>query len=298
MSSRAVPTVRALMESLIDFAGLFPPASLTMSEAVAAYDHYRRGPDAFALGLFVVPADRLREFAGCLAKIPARGDEWRLSVITDGDQLDEVEAFELKHRDRVIVDAVEFKVTTPEEIVRYGRDHCGILTTTTVHFLEIPLDGSIDAMIGAMARHIEMRAKIRTGGITAGTIPSARMIVRFLVACRDHGVAFKATAGLHHPLRGDYRLTYADDSAQATMYGYLNVFLAALFLDRGCSEDDAVELLEERDITAFRFTHDSISWRGLSVDLTALLPFRDRAISFGSCSFREPIDELQQLGLL
>ena len=297
MRSTSVPTVRALIESLIDFAGLFPPTSLTMPEAVAAYDCYRRGPDAFALGLFVVPVERLHEFGECLAKLPASGDEWRLSVITPEDRLHEVERFEMRQRGRVVVDAVETKVMSVAEIERHGI-HCGITGMTKWHYLEIPLDESVETLVGAMRRYGDMRAKIRTGGVTAGAFPTAELIVRFLVACRDNGVAFKATAGLHHPLRGDYRLTYADDSAQATMYGYLNLFLAALFLDAGCSAADALALLNERDITALRFTDDAITWRGLRADLESLTAFRGRAASFGSCSFREPVEELQTLGLL
>jgi hypothetical protein len=285
------------MESLIDFAGLFPPASLTMSEAVAAYDYYRRGPDAFALGLFVLPVERLREFGDCLAKVPASGGEWCLSVITTGDQVDEVKRFEEKQRDRVIVDAIETKVKTVADIERYGI-HCGMSDTTTLHYLEIPLDDSVATLVGAMRIHLGMRAKIRTGGVTASAFPSAELIVRFLIACRDSGIAFKATAGLHHPIRGDYRLTYADDSDRATMYGYLNVFLAALFLESGCSTADAVALLNERDIAALQFTDDAITWRGFRADIDAVTTFREHAASFGSCSFREPVDELQTLGLL
>jgi hypothetical protein len=297
MISRAVPTVKALMESLIDFAGLFPPASLTMSEAVAAYDYYRRGPEAFALGLFVVPAERLREFGECLAKVPDSGGEWRLSVITTDDQVDEVERFEEKHRARVIVDAIETKVKTVTDIERYGI-HGGMTGMTTLHYLEIPLDESVETLVGAMRPYLSMRAKLRTGGVTAGAFPSAEMIVRFLIACRDHSVAFKATAGLHHPLRGDYRLTYADDSNRATMYGFLNVFLTALFLEVGCSAADAVALLNERDITALQFTDDAVTWHGFRANIDTLTSFREHAASFGSCSFREPVDELQTLGLL
>jgi hypothetical protein len=134
--------------------------------------------------------------------------------------------------------------------------------------------------------------------VTTGAFPSAEMIARFLIACRENSVAFKATAGLHHPLRGDYRLTYADDSDRTTMYGYLNVFLAALFLDVGCSAADAVALLSERDITAFHFTDDAVKWRGFRADTDTVATFREHAASFGSCSFREPVDELQTLGLL
>ena len=63
----------------------------------------------------------------------------------------------------------------------------------------------------------------------------------FLIACRRHGVTFKATAGLHHAMRGSYPLTYERASESGTMFGFLNVFLAALFVGDGLgAEDDAV----------------------------------------------------------
>jgi hypothetical protein len=297
MRSRAVSTVRALMESLIDFAGLFPPASLSMTEAVAAFDDYRRGPDAFALGLFVVPAVRLGEFEACLATRPASGGEWRLSVIAGGEPVDEITRFAAKHRGRVVVEAIEAKVQTVADVERYAMQR-GMVGAKTVHYLEVPLDDSVETLVGSMRPHHGLRAKIRTGGVTAGAFPAAELIVRFLIACREHGIAFKATAGLHHPLRGDYHLTYTADSDRATMYGYLNVFLAALLLDVGGTTADAVELLNERDITALRFTDDAVIWRGYRADLNAVTTFRKHATSFGSCSFREPVDELQPLELL
>ena len=297
MSCPATPVVRALMDALVDFAGLFPPAGLSMSDAVAVYDGYRRSADAFALGLFVVPVARLREFGECLAALPESDDPWRLSVLASDDEVHDVFRFADTQRGRIIVDAIETKVATVSEIEQYSM-HCGRKGTHARHYLEIPLGPSVPELVSAMARYSGMRAKIRTGGVTTDAFPSAENIVRFLVACRDHGVAFKATAGLHHPLRGDYRLTYADDSAKVAMYGYLNVFLAALFLDSGCTETDALELLNERSATAVRFTRDAIEWRGFRADLGAVTEFRERGASFGSCSFREPVDELQSLGLL
>ena len=118
----------------------------------------------------------------------------------------------------------------------------------------------------------------------------------FIAACQRAGVPFKATAGLHHPLRAEYRLTYEPDSPKGTMHGYLNVFLAATLLYSGEKEPTALEMLDERDPAAFVFDDDGIVWRGKRVSTKEILASRSRfAISFGSCSFGEPIDELAQL---
>jgi hypothetical protein len=140
------------------------------------------------------------------------------------------------------------------------------------------------------------RAKIRTGGVVADAFPTSREIVAFIASCQRESVPFKATAGLHHPLRGSYRLTYEANSSIATMYGFLNVFLAAALVYSGRSEETARSVLEESDPAAFTFTDNAIIWRDLEVDVNQITKFRSSfGISFGSCSFREPIDELAAL---
>jgi len=83
------------------------------------------------------------------------------------------------------------------------------------------------------------------------------------------------------------------------MYGFLNVFLATAFLRSGMSQADAAALLEERDPSAIVFDDDRVSWRGHRLTVSALEVARAASIqSFGSCSFREPIDDLTALDLL
>jgi hypothetical protein len=123
--------------------------------------------------------------------------------------------------------------------------------------------------------------------------------VRFLAACVAEDVPFKATAGLHHAVRGSYPLTYAPDSARGTMYGFLNVMLAGAFLREGEDEAMARHVLEENDSSAFQFDPTGVAWRGRRLSAEQLAYARNGAIrSFGSCSFREPIDDLSALGLL
>jgi hypothetical protein len=112
-------------------------------------------------------------------------------------------------------------------------------------------------------------------------------------------VPFKATAGLHHPVRSVHRLTYQPDSPSATMHGFLNVFLAAAFLRVGMDLQLAVELMNEQLASAFHFDSDGLLWREHRLGLDDISAARrDFAISFGSCSFTEPVDDLRMLGLL
>jgi hypothetical protein len=142
------------------------------------------------------------------------------------------------------------------------------------------------------------RAKMRTGGVTAASVPSPEAVVRFMSACINAGVPFKATAGLHHAIGGRYALTYEADSAHATMYGYLNLFAAAALLVGHASAEDAVHVLTGSDASQVHFTDRAMTWGETSIDRTRLAHLREHvAISFGSCSFAEPVAESRALGM-
>lgn len=165
-------------------------------------------------------------------------------------------------------------------------------------YVEIPIHRDPADLLAAL-RRLGGRAKIRTGGVTPDTFPSSANLVRFLHASVEAGVAFKATAGLHHPLRAEYRLTYAPDSPSGAMFGFLNLFLTVAFLRGGMDESQAAAVLEEDSPAAFQAGDSGISWRDRRLDLRALREVReDGIISFGSCSFTEPIADLESLHLL
>lgn len=291
-----------LMEGLVDYAGLFPPASQDMRAAVESYAAYRAGPDQLALGRFIVPVARLAEFEAAARALMPRGkgsDPWRLSVLVAdnaraaGEQMLKFNCHHWSGSEdgHAVIDSVELKGGTPEDIDNQNRD----LPRFFQRYFEIPLGRDVHALINAIAR-VGARAKVRTGGVTSGSFPGARDIVEFLVACHKEGVAFKATAGLHHPVRGSYRLTYEKNSENGTMYGFLNLFVAAALVSLGAPESTAFAALEDSDASAFELSGDSIGWRGHRVEASKLREVRTGfAISFGSCSFREPVDELAQL---
>src|SRR6185437_16442132 len=133
----------------------------------------------------------------------------------------------------------------------------------------------------------------------AEAIPSAREVATFMVAAARAGVAFKATAGLHHAIRGCYPLTYAADSPRAVMHGFMNVFVGATLANAGSEEDEVAAVLEETERTAFRFTSAGLRWRDRTCTLAQLRATRTHfAHSFGSCSFREPVEDLHAWPLL
>ena len=293
-------TIRSLLAGIIDYAGLFPPASLGMPAAVREYARQRASGDAWMLGRFVVPVGRLDELEATAASFwHAGGVPWRLSVLTPGDAREarqRIDAFQHAHAEagHAVVEAIERPAKTPEDVAA-GMAAFGGLET----YFEIPHTEDPAPLMAALAEH-GGRAKIRSGGVTGDAFPTAAEVARVIVAAASAGVPFKATAGLHHPLRGEYRLTYEDDSPDGTMHGFLNVFLAAAgvrSLGWGTAEVEA--LLEERDAGSFEFKDGAVRWRDHEVAAAAITSARDSfATSYGSCSFIEPVEDLRALDLL
>jgi len=294
-----VSALRALLAGIVDYAGLFPPAALDMATAVNNYAAYRANDEAWVLGRFVVPVARLDEFDAALSSLGAQADpEWRLSALLGADverDIARARQFSLAHEGRARVDSLEGKFSSPEAI-----QHAAAAAGSEFElFAELPVDDAqLETLIGA-AKNAGARAKIRTGGVTPDAFPSAQAIVHFIRCCLSSGVTFKATAGLHHPLHAEYRLTYDAAAPTAPMFGFLNVFLAAGLMSNGLSDADAVQLLEESDAGALSATPASIRWRDHVLDAEQIRSLRDRVlVSFGSCSFTEPVDELRSLALL
>lgn len=308
MRSSDLP-VRVLLADAIDYAGLFPPAQLDMAGAVSEYASYLESDDAWALGAFVVPAARLTELGAAAAQqletlpIAAGVDHlWRVSAVFGAElqaDMDRVNAFHAAYGTDegawwARVDAVELRATTTDAVATAMR----IVPDEYDRFVEIPATGDVDALVRAVG-DANAFAKIRTGGVAADAFPSPNDVARFLRACVTHGVPFKATAGLHHPLRGEYPLTYAPDSMQGTMYGFLNILLATALVRAGADDGTIVDALEERSRDVIRMEESGVMWRGHLLSLEALAASRERSTrSFGSCSFREPLDDLAGLGFL
>jgi hypothetical protein len=138
--------------------------------------------------------------------------------------------------------------------------------------------------------------KLRTGGVTPDAIPSIDAVAEFIHACAQRRLPFKATAGLHHAIRSPHPLTYEPGAPVATMHGFINVFLAAAFAWHGTP--DIRPILAETDASAFRFDNGA-HWRDRSLSAEEIQDARTSfAHSFGSCSFEEPIADLEQLGWL
>jgi hypothetical protein len=246
------------------------------------------------LGRFIVPVARLAEFGAAYDTLPSASQAgWKLSVLAGEAPLADLAAIEEFNRRRpgARIVSVETKAGTLTDVARVTVGFSPDLEV----WVEVPANGEVAPFIFAI-KAVNRHAKIRTGGITADAFPSAASVAGFLAACRDANVVCKATAGLHHTLQGDYRLTYEPGSPRAPMFGFLNVFLAATLLHSGGLVAEATGLLTESNADAFAVSASAINWRQHSFSASQISAARQSLCrSFGSCSFTEPIEGLQQL---
>jgi len=300
-----------MLEGILDYAGLFPPAKLDMAPTVRNFDAYRRGPDAWFLGRLVVPVARLAEFElAAESLLPASGppgdddDAWPITALTApagvaeaNDQfardLDLIAAFNERHAapgaGSAIIDCIEVRAASSVEIDRA----IDLVPDDLFPYFELSASADPRGLIATLAG-LDAGAKIRTGGVTADAHPSPEEVARFIVACSGAEVPFKATAGLHHPLR------HSEASVGCRQHGFLNVFVGAALVWHGKIDERAfAELLAEESATALTLRDDAISWRSTHVSAGELRATRDAfAHSFGSCSFDEPLADLRAMRAL
>jgi hypothetical protein len=279
--------IDTLLAGLIDYAGLYPPASLDVHSALDNYRQYRRGKHASALGRFIVDLNKMDELR------PAAGNlrDLKLSAIlaqpADADRL------RILLEEGMPIEAVEFKAAIPEHIEQMAR----LVGPGLEIYVEIPVESMHSDLLQAISA-VGARAKLRTGGIVAGAFPPPIALASSLRAILKTGLAFKATAGLHHPLRSRHRLAYTPDSPSALMHGFINLIGAVALLHSGAEVAEVERALDDQDPAAWRLTSEALEWRAQRWNHAQLGEVRKTFVSFGSCSFEEPIRDLETLGWL
>lgn len=309
------------MEGLIDYAGLFPPAQLELDPAIHNFAQYGKVEDAWILGRFIIPVSRLFELEAYQSLFTDR-EPFSFSVLGHPAlQMDVFEAskrtvadasaFEARHDGHAIADRFEIKLQPHylelselvDLLALYHRGFSEKLATPTRAFFESPLMGEgwqagIEKTIRAIsdansaARDEVFGLKFRCGGVTADLFPDVEAVAFALLMCRDAEIPFKATAGLHHPVR------HFSDSVDAMMHGFLNVFGGAI-LARLHSFDSStmIRVLADEQTKHFSATDEGFSWMEWSATAEEITEARaNYATSFGSCSFEEPREDLVELG--
>lgn len=294
--------LRAGLAALVDYAGLFPPAALPVREVVERFGRYAESDERWMLGRLIVPLVGLDALDAVAESRLAPGVAWNLSVLVAGDAaLDGViarlRAFDDRHRARNIsVRSVELAPASIDDVARFAA----IGAPHLERYVEVPLGADTGRWLDAVAR-AGCFAKIRTGGLTADRFPAVADVATFIRDTVSRDLPFKATAGLHHPLRNTYPLTYERDSQSGRMHGFINLLLAAALArrDPGVEGETIARLLDASDPDAFAVMTNALAWRDVVLTTADLADARHRTIrSVGSCSFEEPVSDLRALGWL
>ncbi|MBL8045656.1 MAG: hypothetical protein JNL09_03900 [Anaerolineales bacterium] len=302
--------LHAFLANLVDYAGLFPPASLPLYEAIRNQAAYQRHADAWRLGRFICPATQLAALVPYQELFTA---ERPLTISALGPKtsekfLDEMHAtlahLHAFHQAWGALGKVEaLELTLPAPLANEGTlaAIAAALTFPLSVFYELPFDENWSAylpnFLAALAAHNVQAAqpvgfKLRTGGVVASAFPSTAQVAAALTECRAHGLALKCTAGLHHPVR------HFNASVQTKMHGFINVFGAGMLAHAHQLSASGVQaILEDEAASDFEFTASTFSWCGLSIAAEEITHLRQTTLlSFGSCSFDEPREDLHALG--
>ncbi len=314
-------SVKTLLNGLFDYAGLFPPAALPIDQAIDEYLAHRHEADDWMLGPFVMTSAHWAPLLSLAEKLsvesplpiqllpPPSSDVASTAAVLQG-ALDEANNHIDQLGGKAVIAGFEWKLP-PDALLEASTAVMAISKIESVfeasafqdrpRYLEIVRDEAFLRQLplyflalGAQQRPERVRAKIRCGGMKPEDFPSTEELAGFLYAALRTGYPFKATAGLHHPLR------HFNQAQQVMMHGFMNVFFAVTI--GRCEGLDATgieEILSDTEPSNFVFTESGIEWNGLKATTTEFI--RDRrslALSIGSCSFDEPREDLRALGWL
>lgn len=322
------PSLRTLLDGILDYAGVRPPAALSLTQALQSYTEYRDDPKAWMLSRFVLPVRELSDLTEHQRRL-SQGTPYRFSLLGTGGpeqeafldafarDLDVIEQFDVAYGGRLRADVMEAPLpdvlvgadpaTLDDFFSEVDRRLVQAGTAKLDLFFEVPMRPSaaegLPALCAALAEHnskqavparSEMGLLLHCGGREPSDVPSTEHVAALITACYRAGVAFKATAGLQSPIR------HYDDGLDTEMHGFLNLFAAAVLAAEHRLPAEHVETILREDIANnFRFEKEGLSWRNLNVSLDGIRHAREHlALSFGSCSYEDPIDNLRDLDLL
>ena len=324
---------KAFMTELIDYAGLFPPANLSMDDAIQNYLDYISGEDEWILSRFICPASRLKDLDKYrdnfrLLKKPlhisflsraGKNSEDFINGLNDDLQI--VKEFKNAHGDKVSLDVFEaqfpdslIEESNPVRVTEFLNQVAEVVESQKLVKLKPFYEGAfwgewsktIDALVEGISYHnvyVQSKPdhayqsagyKLRCGGADPSVYPSPEQAAKVIQTCKHHQVSLKATAGLHHPLR------HFNKDEQVQMHGFINIFGAGIIAQyHDLKLNQIRSIVEDEEAKNFIFTDSHFKWNEFSVTTDQIQKARQRnIISFGSCSFDEPLEDLQQLGLL
>ena len=310
---------------LIDYAGLFPPAELSLSAAFLNFLEYKKSDFKSMLSRFICPVRLFPELKGLITEKGTGNNTMFISALSSGGS----NAVDFENNlerdlgiwkeftsDRTIPSAVDsFEMRLPDEILDSENKKDLQLTIDNIskrlrsqisNPVFLFLEGSSDqnrkhiseSLIDSISNHnlkgVNTGFKYRTGGLTASSFPDPEQIAFCIRICLDRKVPMKFTAGLHHPFR------HFDKAIGTMMHGFINVFGAGIIAMRHNISDKGIEeILRDEDPDNFIFTDEYFSWKDWKIETDDIeFARKNLVLSFGSCSFDDPVEDLISLNLL
>ncbi|MDA1028736.1 MAG: hypothetical protein O3B41_06755 [Bacteroidetes bacterium] len=314
-------SVKTLLNGLFDYAGLFPPAALPLEAAWQEYLGHRSSADAWMMGPFVVPIGRLNELAVLLNKTPKQGPFSfdvlpRIASTVDSlpviltEDLNQCAEFVRNQGGRAAIDAFEFRFPAQT----FSDASLAVQTVAAVsHVFEASEFGTA-SVFGEIVRSASFSdqvplffmalasstfrqkifGKIRCGGMDPTDFPTVDELACFIHTAIQMRYPFKATAGLHHPIR------HICANQKDLMHGFINVlFATTLGRVHELKVHEISKILDDQNSDSFVFTPSGIFWKDLSASNTDFIADRrSLSLSIGSCSLNEPRADLLNLGWL
>jgi len=296
-------SLRAMLAGAIDYAGLFPPAELSLAETAANYAGYLQSGDRWMLGRLTLPAARLSELDEFAEELFSAG-KVRISAVGRGgndlaeldagltEDLKAIRAFHKKHRDRAKVNMIELKIPPAVSPAALGVVVESLAAKKLQVFVEMSVL-QIGEVHGAIHEAGTGGIKFRCGGVNADAFPSIDQLTMVIATSAAANLPLKFTAGLHHPLRR------FDASVNTKMHGFINVYFAAIASHvLRLRAEPVSHILAIEDPEQFEFTDEAVRCGEYRVATQQIVEGRKVVTSFGSCSFDESREGLRSLGWL
>lgn len=291
----------AAFGALIDYAGAFPPASLPIDEAVASYRRLRTDDDRWVLGRFLVRASALEQLAAVATRTMRRGEgPWSVGVIFDvghGAAASVSHEFQREMGPVMSIGAAEATVRADVEADTL-IDSIATIDPDVAAFIEVDRSEPLGPQVHGIAEALRDRgraggAKLRCGGTDAATFPTVEEVAEFIWEASLVSLPFKATAGLHQPIR------YHDLELDVWRHGFVNLLAASVACDAGEDRSVLEDILSETDPGAFSLGATALAWRDLVYPGSAIRRARrEGLVAFGSCDLDEPLTALRDLSFL
>ncbi|WP_046471510.1 hypothetical protein [Allosalinactinospora lopnorensis] len=270
-----------LLRALVDDAGLFPPTALPMTEAVRRHRADRSEANAMLTHRFLCPLSRWEELLAALSDRETEAMHVGLLLDTEAG----MNGVPAPPDPRVRITHYETPVA-PDDVGRAARYLAGVGPEPGRRPLYLEVErgpGWLDA-VAKLAGAAPLGAKVRCGGVRAELFPEVAELAAFIATCAQHTVPFKATAGLHHAVR------HTDEATGFTHHGYLNLLLATA---------EAVDGHGQHAVADALLVDDPGTLAGEIRGIPRLVAEHARTlfVSYGSCSTRAPIADVERLGL-